>query len=596
MNVKILIISLISICGIITFALSVFSFQRRKITGALTFFGLMVTITLYSWGYAYELSGINLNEILLAVRIQYLALAALPVFWLILAVQYTGFSRWLTPAFYTAISIVPILTVVLINTNEYHHLFYTSTSTRQMGPFTQFIRTLGVGFWIQFAYLNICTLAGNILFFRMMLRSAPAYKRQAATIFTGSLFPWIVNFLSHSTTINPYEIDYNVYALAITSPFFAVAMFRSRILNLVPVAHDRVFDSMNESVFVVDNYGRIADINHAACSTVGITLSVIGRKIRDGLSHWPELIGILEKNEYGSFEVNADPSGEGKWFMANLSSLLDRNGQAIGKILIMSDISDKKVLEITIFENEKRLQADVMKVRDLQRIMMPDFSVVTGFDIGRVYRPVDELSGDFIDGFFIDVDLYQIVVCDVIDHGILPAFIGMEIRSMFRAMSEPGIMPSELISRVNIKLLEDFSELIIYATVAICQINIRNGQIIIAAAGHPPSFIYSAEEKKAEYVKTRGSLLGFRSSKPYENIVLDMGIHDIILLYTDGISEAMNIETNELYGTGQMKTDLVAHAGYPSKNIINSIMENVLNFTDVYKITDDMTMVCIKRI
>ena len=595
MNVKILIISLISVCGVITFLLSLISLKRRKTTGAIAFFGLMISITLYSWGYTFELNGTNLDAIMTTVRIQYLALSVLPAFWLILALQYTGFGKRLTPSVYMVIFIIPIITLVLINTNEYHHLFYTTIGIKQIGPFTLFTRTLGIGFWIQFAYLNLCTLVGNVFFFRMLLRAAPAYKKQAATMFAGSLFPWLINFLSHNTSLNPYEIDYNVYALAITSPFFAVAMFRSRMLDLAPVAHDRVFDSMTDSVFVVDDYGRIADINHAARMMKGISPAVIGSKLQDGLSHWPELVLIFERNEYGDHEVHTGPTGEEKWFMTNLSPFLDRNGQSIGQILIIRDISDKKYLEIKIFENEKRLKNDIMKVRNLQASILPDFSKIAGYDIGRIFIPVDELSGDFFDGFSIDNDIYQIILCDVIDHGITSAFIGMEIRSMFRAMSEPGIKPSELIARVNTKLVEDFSSLSLFATVAVCQIDLRSGQIIHSAGGHPPAFLYSAEERTINVMKKTGALIGLMPSKIYTDIVIDMRIHDILLLYTDGVYEAIIEETKDFYGTERMQSDLIANAGCSSTDILNSIIASVYSYTDYGKIMDDMTMVCIKK-
>jgi PAS domain S-box-containing protein len=414
-------------------------------------------------------------------------------------------------------------------------------------------------------------------------------------MFAGSLFPWLINFLSHSTSFNPYEIDYNVYALAITSPFFAYAMFRSRMLDLVPVAHDRVFDSISDSVFVVDSNGRIADINHAACMMKGISLSVIGRNIQDGLPHWPRLVGIIERDEYGDHEVYDGPSGEEKWFMTNLSPFLDRNGQSIGQILILRDISDKKRLEIQIFENEKRLKTDIMKVRNLQAGFLPDFSKITGYDIGRIFIPVDELSGDFFDGFHIDRDIYQIILCDVIDHGILPAFIGMEIRSMFRAMSEPGIKPSELIARVNAKLLDDLASIYLFATVAVCQINLKSGQITIASGGHPPAFVYSAEHRTIRILNNTGSLIGLRLSKLYTDIVIDLKMHDILLLYTDGIYEAINEKTKDFFGTERMQSDLMANAGCSSMEILNSIVANVYSFIDYCRISDDMTMICIKK-
>lgn len=86
------------------------------------------------------------------------------------------------------------------------------------------------------------------------------------------------------------------------------------------------------------------------------------------------------------------------------------------------------------------------------------------------------------------------------------------------------------------------------------------------------------------------------STKTYEDVTIEMEKSDILLLYTDGISEVMKVETKEFYGSEQMQKDIELHSGSSSKEIVNSIIEKALLHSDFDRIMDDMTMVCIKKV
>jgi sigma-B regulation protein RsbU (phosphoserine phosphatase) len=252
-------------------------------------------------------------------------------------------------------------------------------------------------------------------------------------------------------------------------------------------------------------------------------------------------------------------------------------------------------MEIAIHDSEKRLRGELANVRNIQAAMLPDFSRVTGYDIASIFLPAEDLSGDFFDGYFIDEDVFQIVICDVMHHGMTSAYLGMEIRSLFRAYSGPEISPSRAIESVNRKLCEDFSEIMYYATVAVCQIRIAEGILVYSSGGHPPSLYLPAGENEIRETGFTGALIGLRKGNVYEEITVEMNAGDSILLYTDGVTETRQSGNGDMFGRTRLGERFIAVAGETSREIIHGLLENVFEFSDFSSLEDDMTMICIKR-
>lgn len=339
MSYKAIIIGALILSGLVSASLARLSLKRRESVGAIPFFALMISITLYCWGYAFELSQTELGGMLLGLRVQYLGLPFLPSFWLILALQYTGFGKWLRPWVYAAIFIIPVVMLILHNTNEYHHLYYAATGTNQNGPFVLFSRTAGPWYYAQFAYLNLSVLAGNILYLRMLLRSAPAFRKQAAIMLAASILPWLANFI-YLAGLSPYGIDINAFALALTSPFFAFAMFRYRILDLVPVARDTVFESMHDPILVLDRANRVVDANGSARSLFpSLGPGAIGVEIQKLMKDLPELEKQLTEGGSDGIEIRIESGNGIRSFRSQITDFFDRRSKPMGRILTLYDIT-----------------------------------------------------------------------------------------------------------------------------------------------------------------------------------------------------------------------------------------------------------------
>ncbi len=268
----------------------------------------------------------------------------IPVFWVLLALQYTGYSQGLPRWFSASLFVIPIITVMLHFTNQDHHLFYRSLEVNREGPFPLAAITRGPWYHISLIYNNICMIAGNIIFYVMMSRSTGPLRKQAVVMFTVSLVPWIGN-LFYQAGLSPYGIDIVPFTMAFTGPLFAVALFRFRMFDVLPIARGTVFDVMHDPVLVLDKYNRLADFNRAAGTSFSeLGSAKIGGRISSILRNYPELARQLEDNDNFQKEIKICASNVARIFDTRLVPIKTTKTEKIGKLLILHDITSQRRL------------------------------------------------------------------------------------------------------------------------------------------------------------------------------------------------------------------------------------------------------------
>ena len=112
------------IAGVISAGLALYAWRRRLMAGVIPFSILMLAVAVWTLGYALELAGGDIPTKIFWLGIEYLGIVIVPVAWLALALQYTGRTKWLTPRILVLLSIEPLITLVLVWTNDIHHLVH----------------------------------------------------------------------------------------------------------------------------------------------------------------------------------------------------------------------------------------------------------------------------------------------------------------------------------------------------------------------------------------------------------------------------------------------------------------------------------------
>lgn len=258
-------------------------------------------------------------------------------------------------------------------------------------------------------------------------------------------------------------------------------------------------------------------------------------------------------------------------------------------------INERIASQIELVHKNIEYKKEIDIIRKLEVSKLPDFKRIKGFDTSFTFMPAQELSGDFFDGYFLDDDIYQIVICDVSGHGIASSYLGNQIRTMFREKSAPGKRPSEIAREINSQLTQDLKEFRFYCTAQIVQIYFSTDTIIFLSAGHPEAIIRKADCADISTTKSRSPLIGLFEDEYYSDELIYLDNGDLLFLYTDGLTEEHSIDNSTMYGLKNVIESLKKTAGMNSLEILHHCLGDFYEFNGYRPQNDDITLICIRK-
>jgi PAS domain S-box-containing protein len=346
-------------------ALAIYAWRHHRTPGAIPFMILMIALVEWGFFYILELTAIDLPLKNLFNKATFLGVVSTPTAWLIFALEYTSGKTWLNRRRLALLAIMPVLTMVMILTNDLHRLFWVTRDVVTVGPFLVLDSLYGAGFWIHAVYSYVLLLLGAVLIVRNILRWPLRYRGQIAAVLLALSAPWLANAVT-IFKILPIAIDLTPFAFTITGLGMAYALFRHRMLDLVPIARDVVIDSMKDGMIVIDAANRIVDINREAKAILGLSgkHGLIGKPLEDSLEEYKHLYDRYRNVTEAEEEIVIEHDGKPYWYEFNLSPLRDSQGQLIGQLIIARDITSRKQAELLLQESETRFRQIVENASD----------------------------------------------------------------------------------------------------------------------------------------------------------------------------------------------------------------------------------------
>jgi PAS domain S-box-containing protein len=334
--------------------------RRRRAPGATPLVLLMLAVAEWSLGYALELGSTGLLVKIFWVRLQYLGIVTVSVMWLAFTLQYTGREKWLTRRNLALVTIEPFVTLLLVWTNDVHHLFYRSVRLDTSGSFSVLDLTYGLWFWVNAAYSYLLLLLGAFLLIQALVRSPHLYRGQAGALLGGVLAPWVGNAL-YISGLNPFpHLDLTPFAFTLTGLAMTWGLFHFRLLDIVPVARDAIVESMADGVIVLDAQNRIVDLNPAAQQIIGHRASeAIGQLAAQALSDWPDLVERYLDVTEAHLEVVLGEGEARRTLDLRISSLHGRNGSLTGRLVVLRDVTKRKRAEEALQKAHDELERRV---------------------------------------------------------------------------------------------------------------------------------------------------------------------------------------------------------------------------------------------
>lgn len=347
------------ISAFISIVCSLLGFRRKHNKEAVYFSYLMLSSVLYSFGYAFQLDTKSISEILFWTKIQYLGIPFIPFFWILFALHFAGYERWITFKRTTAFLLIPAVTIILVFTMDKHSLFYVSFNTYQDIPLGIINIQRGIWYWFFQIYAYSLILMGIIVFISMYLKSPKPYRRQASTALIGSSIPMLA-YTVYLAGLSPYSIDLIPFAISISGVFYFYALANTEFLKLIPISRDKVFENMMGSVFVFDRNNNLVDYNPRAKSNFGfLNEEMIGKHVRDMFSDNENITENIVHLDRGKSGYIGNISFGEKTFSASFSHVTDNKGKTTGKLLILNDITEMVAIENKLRKNSEDLKNSI---------------------------------------------------------------------------------------------------------------------------------------------------------------------------------------------------------------------------------------------
>ena len=239
----------------------------------------------------------------------------------------------------------------------------------------------------------------------------------------------------------------------------------------------------------------------------------------------------------------------------------------------------------------ERMERDLQLATQVQQSFLPDKTPqVEGMEFAACYRAAHEVGGDFYDFIRQGDDRIVTVMGDVSGKGVPAALLMAKMTSDVRYFALQESEPKNIVGRLNDHMNESSME-DVFVTLLLAKIDLGTHAVTLSNAAHCPAMLRRAAENDVIQIATEGNFpLGVVPGNAFEQETYTMQPGDVICLFTDGVTEAMNAD-QDLYGFERLRAAIAASA-CSAQGVMDAIMKDVHAFVGDTKQSDDLTCVC----
>jgi sigma-B regulation protein RsbU (phosphoserine phosphatase) len=265
-----------------------------------------------------------------------------------------------------------------------------------------------------------------------------------------------------------------------------------------------------------------------------------------------------------------------------LSIIAAQSGQLIRNSQLQEEALEKN-----------RLALELETARKIQENLIPkSMPQLPELEIASFFNPADEMGGDYFDFLFLENNQVVIVIADVSGHGASAAMIMAMLKGILQSHLDHFQSPEKGLSHIN-KILHRTLPAEIFVTMGLLVYDPSNQSLLYTNAGHPPLLYYDNLNHSLSYLELRGCPLNGLTDPTYTSLKIELHANDLILLYTDGLSETMN-KQQEMWGYSRLK-DFVNNAHRLSvQDLIHRIQSESDSFRGGEKQADDIAMILLR--
>ncbi|MDH5656198.1 MAG: SpoIIE family protein phosphatase [Spirochaetia bacterium] len=359
------------------------------------------------------------------------------------------------------------------------------------------------------------------------------------------------------------------------------------------------FKLMRMVGFSVEDHDLRIDPEEGVCSSVFLTgKALLVRDIETDLDDYS-----FQPERYKTKSFISVPIIRGAEVVGVLNAADKKNGEVFDdfELKVLSTVASQLASAMSRIESKKQTEQLEKYRRDMETAAMiqknsltelPD--VISGIYTACRYRACREVGGDFYDLLYHSENRISIVVADVAGKGV-PAALFMEYsKTLLSGIIPRYLDPAASLKKANQEIYEK-TQTGIFVTAMLVQIEKEMSRIRLASAGHNNQILYRVKEKKIEELSSSGKPLGIYLETEYMEKIVEYSPGDLLVLYTDGISEANN-EKLEEFGMDRFYRVIQENAEKKPEEIMEILFEEVDRFRNGFEPNDDATAVILRLV
>ena len=244
-------------------------------------------------------------------------------------------------------------------------------------------------------------------------------------------------------------------------------------------------------------------------------------------------------------------------------------------------------------DERHQLETELELSQTVQRALMPQESpAIPGMEVAAFSRPTQIVSGDYFDFIPLDDGSYGVTIADATGHGIAASMFIASLQATLHTLLPESQSPAVVLERINRFYLHNINYTT-FVTVFLGIFNPRTRMLIYFNAGHHPPALVRQGSNEVNWLPPNGAAIGIIEDYRIEPSQVHLGPGDALVLYTDGITEAINAQRKE-FGHERLGELVLKHANLPAGEIISMLRQELAEYTDSLPPVDDITMVVCK--
>ena len=366
-----------------------------------------------------------------------------------------------------------------------------------------------------------------------------------------------------------------------------------RLAAIVESSDDAIVGKTMDGIITTWNRGAEKIFNYTEDEVLGKSISIlIPDEYADGVFKMHERIRRGEHVEH--FEtVRRKKDGELIFMSLTYSPVMDEQGRVVALSTIGRDITERKKAERLLLDNA-RINRELEIAQEIQQSFLSVCPPrLPGLLMACCCVPAAHVGGDYYDFFTPEADLVDLVIADITGHSVGSALLMTETRSVLHAKVGAGHSPGKLLGAVNDLLHDDLWRAELQISMFYARLDTENRTLAYANAGHNRPFMYRSRDGALEELDADGLLMGIKTGVRFEEKIIGVETGDILLMYTDGVTEAENAH-EELFGAERLGRIVAAQYQRHPQEIIDAILGELATFGGAKPHADDVAMVAIK--